>query len=91
VFAYQGTNFKLPECRVRSFPAARITWKRIFWPLPADRSRSIDGGTLSISRVRNEDEGFYVCEAENKLGNELNQVKVFEDFYTCTLKNSVLV
>jgi len=70
VFVYQGTNFKLPECRVRSFPTAKITWKRIFWPLPVDRSIA-DGGSLTISRVQYKDEGYYVCEAENNLGKKL--------------------
>ena len=70
LFAYQGTNFNFPECRVRSFPTAKVTWNRLFHPLAGGRFIA-DAGFLSILRVRYEDEGYYVCEAENRLGKEI--------------------
>eukprot|EP00111_Clytia_hemisphaerica_P018024 TCONS_00053348-protein len=67
VFAPQGVDFHFPLCQVRSNPPAKITWKRIFWSLPAGRFH-IREKELLIKDVRYSDEGFYVCEAENMLG-----------------------
>ena len=67
VFAPQGTNFQFPICRVRSNPTAKVTWKRLFRPLPSKRF-SVHGNSLNISDVHLDDDGLYICEAENFLG-----------------------
>ena len=67
VFAPQGVDLTFPLCQVRSNPPAKITWKRIFWSLPAGRFR-VRENELMIKDVRYSDEGFYICEAENFLG-----------------------
>ena len=67
VFAPEGITFDFPQCKVRSNPPAKITWKRIFWSMPAGRFK-IKSNDLQIANVQFKDEGFYVCEAENFLG-----------------------
>ena len=74
VFAPQGITFKFPPCNVRSNPPAKITWKRIFWSMPAGRVE-VQGNTLTIINVKFSDEGFYVCEADNFLGKLLIALK----------------
>ena len=70
VFAPQGIDFQFPLCRVRSNPPADVTWKRVFWDLPKSRSH-FNGSSLKISNVQFDDEGFYICQAENFLGKWL--------------------
>ncbi|XP_066925502.1 neural cell adhesion molecule 1-like isoform X1 [Clytia hemisphaerica] len=81
VFAPQGINFRFPPCEVRSNPPAKITWKRIFWSMPAGRFE-VQANTLTIGNLQFSDEGFYVCEAENFLGKDKStlqlKVKAFE-------------
>ena len=67
VFTPPGINFEFPLCRVRSNPQAKVSWKRIFWDLPKQRS-IVNGSSLKISNVQFSDEGFYICEAQNFLG-----------------------
>uniref|UniRef100_A0A7M5WXI1 Uncharacterized protein n=1 Tax=Clytia hemisphaerica TaxID=252671 RepID=A0A7M5WXI1_9CNID len=81
VFVPQGIKFRFPSCEVRSNPPAKITWKRIFWSMPAGRFE-VQANTLTIGNVQFSDEGFYACEAENFLGKDKNtlqlKVKAFE-------------
>ena len=67
VFTPPGINFEFPLCRVRSNPQAKVSWKRIFWDLPKQRS-IVNGSSLKISNVQFSDEGFYIYEAQNFLG-----------------------
>ncbi|XP_057311726.1 netrin receptor DCC-like isoform X2 [Hydractinia symbiolongicarpus] len=67
IYANLGTNFKFPECKVTSNPPATITWKRGYGNLPFGRHEK-NGTSLEIFNVREEDTGYYVCEAENYLG-----------------------
>ena len=62
-------TFDFPKCDVRANPPAKITWKRIFWPMPVGRF-SVQEDSLRIKNIQFKDEGFYVCEAENFLGRE---------------------
>ncbi|XP_066934901.1 uncharacterized protein [Clytia hemisphaerica] len=85
VFAPNGVNFQLPECKVRSNPTATVTWKRIFWSMPVGRF-NVQENKLMINNVRYSDEGFYVCEAENYLGKDKKtvqlKVKGFEMYHS---------
>ena len=45
VFAPEGTTFDFPKCDVRANPPAKITWKRIFWPMPVGRF-AVQGNSL---------------------------------------------
>ena len=67
IFVPKGINFQFPFCRIRSNPSAKVTWKRVFWNLPKERS-NVNGSSLKISDVQFSDEGFYICEAQNSLG-----------------------
>ena len=75
LFVNQGINFRFPECKVRASPEPIIKWKRFFWNFPKGRYSAVDGH-LNISRVQYDDEGFYICEAENSLG-KLVMCKIF--------------
>lgn len=71
MLANLGSNFTFPECVVVSEPKAKVTWKRGYGSFPENRVHVADGN-LTIIKVRVEDEGFYVCTAENYLGQCIN-------------------
>ena len=71
VFAPYGATFRFPECKHRSSPSAKVTWKRLFLPLPVGRI-SMEGNYLSIKEVQYGDEDFYVCNARNIFGKLLS-------------------
>ncbi|XP_066924227.1 protein sax-3-like [Clytia hemisphaerica] len=89
VFAPERINFTFPECKVRSNPTAKVTWKRIFWSMPAGRVH-VRENTLTINHVQYSDEGFYVCEADNFLGKDKKtiqlKIKPFEMHQTSASK-----
>ncbi|XP_057311642.1 titin-like isoform X2 [Hydractinia symbiolongicarpus] len=75
IYANLRSNFKFPECKVVSNPQSKITWKRGYGKLPAGRHQT-DEGLLEIFNVRVEDEGYYVCEAENYLGKAIQSIQL---------------
>lgn len=75
VFVYQGVNYEFPACNVRAYPKAKITWSRVFWSLPEQRY-SVEDNLLKINRVQYNDEGFYICKAENFLGKTDQKIQM---------------
>lgn len=75
MLANLGSNFTFPECVVVSEPKAKVTWKRGYGSFPENRVHVADGN-LTIIKVRVEDEGFYVCTAENYLGKATKSVQL---------------
>ena len=63
-----GSNATFPTCTVFTNPPAKIIWKKGFGELSRPRSVQSGKGDFTIMDVRVEDEGFYVCTAENYLG-----------------------
>ena len=66
-YSLAGVNYTLPLCEVVANPAAKIVWSRGYGKMPADRF-TLSNKSLQISPFRTEDEGFYICTAENYLG-----------------------
>ena len=62
-----------------SFPAARITWVKVFDNLVQSRVVMKDG-QLSVINAQKKDSGLYKCTASNKLGHDsaVTQLNVVE-------------
>ncbi|KAI2803059.1 Roundabout 1 [Blomia tropicalis] len=56
------------HCKVGGDPTPKVTWKRERGKIPSGRSFITDDKSIRISHVTLEDEGVYVCEAENLVG-----------------------
>ncbi|XP_033109973.1 roundabout homolog 1-like [Anneissia japonica] len=67
VEAIAGGTYVLECTPPRAFPAPDITWEKDKDPLVSDgdRVQIVQDGNLMIKQVREEDEGSYVCIAEN--------------------------
>lgn len=88
-----GRSVELP-CIASGFPNPTIRWLKDGRPLPADSrwTRRLTG--LTISDLRMEDSGNYICEVTNSFGSKevagylnvigegMNMGKFGEDFYT---------
>ena len=66
LYSLVGVNYSL-LCEVVANPAAKVIWSRGYGNMPASRFASVNE-SLRISPFRTEDEGFYICTAENYLG-----------------------
>lgn len=66
LYSLVGVNYSL-LCEVVANPAAKIFWSRGYGNMPANRFTSMNE-SLQTSPFRTEDEGFYICTAENYLG-----------------------
>ncbi|XP_046384505.1 roundabout homolog 2-like isoform X2 [Ischnura elegans] len=56
------------ECRVGGDPPPEILWRRGDGKMPVGRARVLTDKSLRIERVSPEDEGVYICDAENIVG-----------------------
>lgn len=66
VIADQSVEF---ECRVGGDPAPKILWRRDDGKMPIGRAHILDDKSLRIDHVQTEDEGLYICDAENIVGS----------------------
>ena len=57
------------ECRVGGEPTPKILWRKDSGELPIGRAQILDDKTLSIERVTLQDEGVYICDADNLVGS----------------------
>ena len=78
LYSLVEVNYSLP-CEVVANPAAKVVWTRGYGNMPANRFTLVNK-SLRISPFRTEDEGFYICTAENYLGIFLGE-KVFFPIY----------
>ncbi|XP_012556828.2 uncharacterized protein LOC100203629 [Hydra vulgaris] len=76
IYVYLASNATFPKCNVVSNPASKIIWKKGFGQLPTARSIQSGFGDFTIVDVLVEDEGFYVCSAENYLGSDTGVVQL---------------
>ena len=67
-YAIQGSTFIFPICHVTGNPTPVVTWRKSSGLLPQRRVR-YNNSALQILRVRKEESEFYICSAENLLGN----------------------
>ncbi|XP_064651159.1 roundabout homolog 2-like isoform X2 [Lineus longissimus] len=56
------------ECKASGDPAPVIVWRKDDGQIPVNRNRILEDKSLKISRVKVDDEGLYVCKAENPVG-----------------------
>ncbi|XP_039284041.1 roundabout homolog 2 [Nilaparvata lugens] len=57
------------ECRVGGDPSPKILWRRDDGKMPIGRAHLLDDKSLRIEHVTPEDEGLYICDAENLVGS----------------------
>lgn len=55
-------------CRVGGDPLPDILWRRNDGKMPIGRAHILDDKSLRIERVIPEDQGTYICDAENEVG-----------------------
>ncbi|XP_050436214.1 roundabout homolog 2-like isoform X2 [Adelges cooleyi] len=58
------------ECKVGGDPKPNIYWEREGSKMPFGRAQILDNKSLRIINVMPQDEGLYVCNAENDVGTE---------------------
>ncbi|VVC26657.1 Fibronectin type III,Immunoglobulin subtype,Immunoglobulin-like domain,Immunoglobulin-like [Cinara cedri] len=58
------------ECKVEGDPKPNIYWEREGSKMPFGRAQILDNKSLRIVNVMTEDEGLYICNAENDVGSE---------------------
>lgn len=58
------------ECKVGGDPKPNIYWEREGNKMPFGRAQILDNKSLRIINVMAQDEGLYVCNAENDVGSE---------------------
>lgn len=56
-------------CRVGGDPPPKILWRRDDGEMPVGRAQILDDKSLSIEHVSLEDEGIYICDADNLVGS----------------------
>lgn len=66
VLAGESVQF---QCRVGGDPVPNILWRREDGTEPIGRGRILDDKSLRIEHVLPEDEGLYICNAENVAGS----------------------
>ncbi|KAJ8379625.1 hypothetical protein SKAU_G00004030 [Synaphobranchus kaupii] len=81
VTANIGENVTLP-CVARGFPAPAVTWRRqggLMIPTRPDGNSAalqVESGALLIQSVWLDDEGLYICEAQNQFGSIRTEARV---------------
>lgn len=62
-----GQNVQF-DCRVGGDPQPRILWRRDDGRMPVGRAHILEDKSLRIDNTVPEDEGIYICDAENDVG-----------------------
>lgn len=65
ILADQTAEF---ACRVGGDPPPEILWRRNDGKMPIGRAHILDDKSLRIERVTSQDQGTYICDAENGVG-----------------------
>lgn len=63
-------------CAVEGDPAPTVLWRREDGKMPIGRARILDDKSLLIDAVQTSDEGVYICEAKNLVGNVKEQASL---------------
>jgi len=71
-----GSNLTL-RCRVRGYPAPKVTWFKDEKQLNANGRISMNSdGKLFVQGLEVSDNGIYTCEASNSLGKDKKKVEI---------------
>jgi len=65
ILAEQTAEF---ACRVGGDPEPEILWRRNDGKMPIGRAHILNDKSLHIERVNPQDQGTYICDAENGVG-----------------------
>ena len=57
------------KCTADAHPSPRVTWSKMNSTLPVGRHVVESSGALIVKNVKSEDDGVYICRAENLLGS----------------------
>ncbi|XP_054286109.1 roundabout homolog 2-like isoform X1 [Macrosteles quadrilineatus] len=57
------------QCRIGGDPPPKILWRRDDGDMPVGRAQILDDKSLNIEHVSLEDEGIYICDADNLVGS----------------------
>ncbi|XP_075224149.1 roundabout homolog 2-like isoform X2 [Lycorma delicatula] len=63
-----GQNVEF-HCKVEGDPPPKILWRRDDGKMPIGRAHILDDKSLRIDNVTTDDEGLYICDAENDIGS----------------------
>lgn len=63
-------------CSVDGDPTPTVLWRREDGKMPIGRARIQDDKSLLIDAVQTSDEGVYICEAKNLVGNVKEQASL---------------
>lgn len=74
VTAYKAWDTVL-KCDIFGYPSPVITWTRSGRQLPVNR-HVINGSQLTIQKTTEDDDGAYVCQGTNQLGNVMRVIWV---------------
>lgn len=61
-------------CTALGNPSPTITWSKLAGSIPADRRQEPSPGSLRIINLQADDDGIYICTAQNFMGNVTAQV-----------------
>ena len=73
------------KCAVDGHPHLRITWSKVNSSLPVGRHVVESSGGLIVKNVKSEDDGVYICRAENLLGSVTASAKLTVQCEFCLL------
>ena len=68
-YALSGQDKTLPRCLVTGYPLPNVSWSRGLGELSVNRT-FVQGGQLTIRKVKPSDFGRYICTASNVLGSK---------------------
>lgn len=73
---YTGSNVTL-ECSAVGDPPPQVTWHKSGGTIPPNRTELLPGG-LHLSHVRKGDEGVYICDMSNGVGQSVRHSAILQ-------------
>ncbi|XP_023225153.1 Down syndrome cell adhesion molecule-like protein Dscam2 [Centruroides sculpturatus] len=68
-----GTSLVI-ECEATGLPPPNVSWRKLDGALSLESESQIGKNLLNIENIRDIDEGQYICEAKNGIGDPLNKI-----------------
>ena len=67
IAAVTGSRINV-TCKAEGNPSPMVTWRKSYGVLRGNVKTTLVGTTLSISDVKKQDIGYYICSARNSVG-----------------------